>query len=70
MLVTTVLFVCVHLAASLHAPGPAEVVRLFKVYFPPLLVLALVRQYTGSLLAAIMLYVLDNATIFFTAATG
>jgi len=68
MLVTTVLFVCIHFYTVPHAPHPADVVRLFKVFFPPLFVFALVRQYTGSLLAAISLHFLDNMTIFFTAA--
>jgi len=70
MVVTTVLFVCIHLATIPHAPGPVDVVRLLKVYFPPLFVFAVVRQYTGSLLAAIMVHFFYNATIFFTAAAG
>jgi membrane protease YdiL (CAAX protease family) len=70
MLCTTVLFVGIHVPALAHVPQPAEVVRLFEVYFPPLLVFALVRQYTGSLLAAITVHVLNNATILFTAAAA
>jgi membrane protease YdiL (CAAX protease family) len=65
MLITTALFVCIHFSTRTYAKGIGDVVPLLRLYFPPLFVFALVRQYTGSLAAAVGVHVLDNATIFF-----
>ena len=63
LFVTTTLFVCVHLTEIPGRPDIADIAHIFLVFFPTLLIYALVRQITGSLLAAIVLHAIDNTTI-------
>ncbi len=69
MFFTTCLFVVVHFGALKYDVSFGTIERLFAMLFLPLFALAVVRQFTGSLLAAIAVHALNNVVVFFTSST-